>query len=463
MADTYRWATAPISGIADQQAPLTIGSVAGHTQHQIQCPQCEDANGVLCPGLMSRPTRLDPADVLGFSRLAVEATSGMAGVVEAMHAAIAGNILPGTPSPALIALTSAAVYGTVRAFTGVAGGGIDAMLSHFDSTRGRRPSTPEREALLAGLNGILGDHLAAAQNPLAIPMCLRRRGRPLQLQRERLAAAIPQASGKLLVLVHGLCMNDLQWTRRRHNHGAALAAELGWTPVYLHYNSGLHVSTNGRAFAALLEDLVAQWPAPVKELAIIGHSCGGLLARSAHYYGHAARYRWPKYLRWLVFLGTPHQGSPLERCVNWVHTILGSTPYSSPLARIAAVRSAGITDLRYGNLVDEDWQGTDRFHDDGDHRHPFPLPKRVRCSALAATKAKTGEHVGDGLVSVDSALGRHANRGNAPLFAESRQWVGHGLSHWDLLSHPTVYRRIRDQLASLGTFDCGQTSDPEPL
>jgi hypothetical protein len=399
---------------------------------------------------MSRPTRLDPADVLGFSRLAMEAASGMAGVVEEMHAAIAGNILPGTPAQALIARRTAAVYSAVRAFTGVAGGGIDAMLSRLESTGGGKSSTPEREALLAGLNGIVGDYLAATQNPLAIPMRVRRRGRPLQLQRERLAAAIPQASDKLLVLVHGLCMNDLQWTRRRHNHGAALAADLGWTSVYLHYNSGLHVSTNGRAFAALLEALVAQWPAPVSELAIIGHSCGGLVARSAHYYGGEARYRWPKYLRWLVFLGTPHQGSALERCTNWVHTVLGSTPYSSPLARIATIRSAGITDLRYGNLLDEDWQGTNRFHNDGDRRHPFPLPKRVCCSALAATKAKTGEHVGDGLVSVDSALGRHANRGNAPLFAESRQWVGHGLSHWDLLSHPTVYRRIRDQLASSG-------------
>jgi pimeloyl-ACP methyl ester carboxylesterase len=79
-------------------------------------------------------------------------------------------------------------------------------------------------------------------------------------------------------MVHSLCMNDLQWTRQCHNHGDALAADLGWTPVYLHYNSGLHVSTNGHAFAALLEALVDQWPMPVSELAIMGHSVGGLVA-----------------------------------------------------------------------------------------------------------------------------------------------------------------------------------------
>ena len=119
---------------------------------------------------MSSPTRLHPADVLGFSRLALNATSGMVGLVEAMHRTIAGNILPGTPARALIAGTTAAAYGTVRAITGLVGGGIDAILSPLSSTPGEIHSTPEREAMLAAVNGIVGDHLAATQNPLAIPM-----------------------------------------------------------------------------------------------------------------------------------------------------------------------------------------------------------------------------------------------------------------------------------------------------
>jgi hypothetical protein len=71
---------------------------------------------------MSNPTRLNPADLLGFGRLAVEGTSGMVDVVESMHRAIAGNILPGTPLSALIARMTANVYQAVRAFTGLAGG-----------------------------------------------------------------------------------------------------------------------------------------------------------------------------------------------------------------------------------------------------------------------------------------------------------------------------------------------------
>ena len=401
---------------------------------------------------MSSPTRLHPADVLGFSRLALNAISGMVGLVEAMHRTIAGNLPPETPARALIAGTTAAAYGTVRAITGLVDDGIDDVLAPLASTVGEIQSTPEREAMLAAVNGIVGDHLAATQNPLAITMRLRRHGRPLPLERRHLAAAIPQSGSKLLVLVHGLCMNDLQWTRQGHNHGTALAADQGWTPVYLHYNTGLHVSTNGRAFAALLEDLLGQWPAPVHELAIMGHSIGGLVVRSAHYYGTAAGHRWPKYLRRLVFLGTPHHGSALERAGNWVNVLLGLTPDTSPLARIASIRSAGITDLRYGNLLDEDWQGTDRFHHAGDRRRPLPLPKRVRCFAIAANKGrnpgKPGQQFGDGLVSVDSALGRHADPSQALLFSKSRQWVGHGMSHWDLLSHPAVYQHIRTWLAS---------------
>ncbi len=146
---------------------------------------------------MSNPTRLHPADLLGLGRLAVEGTSGMVDVVESMHRAIAGNILPGTPSHALIARTTANVYEAVRAFTGLAGGVSEAVLLQHASTAGNKPSTSEREALLSALNGILGDHLAARQNPLAILMRLRRHGRPLQLAREHLTLAIPKPGSKL--------------------------------------------------------------------------------------------------------------------------------------------------------------------------------------------------------------------------------------------------------------------------
>ena len=76
--------------------------------------------------------------------------------------------------------------------------------------------------MLAALNGVLGEHLAATDNPLAIAMRLRRDGVALALAKEDLRAAIPAASGRIVVLVHGLAMNDLQWNRQGQDIGAAL-------------------------------------------------------------------------------------------------------------------------------------------------------------------------------------------------------------------------------------------------
>ena len=209
-------------------------------------------------------------------------------------------------------------------------------------------------------------------------MRLRRDGVPLELRRDRLAAAIPGAGRKVLLLVHGSCMNDLLWNRRGHDHGAALARDLGYTAVYLHYDSGLHVSTNGRELASLLERLVAAWPVRVAELSIVAHSMGGLVSRSACHQAGEAGLRWPRRLRKMVFLGTPHHGAPAERLGNWVNVVLGAAPFTGPLARLPRIRSAGVTDLRHGNLLDEDWQGRDRFGRGPDRRRPVPLPTGVQ-------------------------------------------------------------------------------------
>lgn len=401
---------------------------------------------------MRKTVHVKSEDVLGTSRLAVDATSGIVDIVAAVHSAVLKNALPSTPARLGLAASTASIYAAIRTITGAVGDQLDAALSSYSSPIADKKSTPEREAVLAALNGLVGDHLAATGNPLAIPMRMRRSGRVIEVKRTQLATAIPDAGKKVLLFVHGLCMNDLQWGRNGRNPGIALARELGWTPLHLHYNTGLHVSTNGRALAGLLEKLASEWPVRLRELSIIGHSCGGLLARSAHYYGTLAGHRWPKLLRHLVFLGTPHHGSALERAGNYINLLLGSTPYSSPIERIARVRSAGITDMRYGNLVDRDWEGTDRFQDAGDRRQLVPLPENVRCFAIAANKGigsnRFAQDAGDELVSVDSALGRHSVPARTLSFAPAHQCVIHGMTHWDLLRRAAVYRKLREWLAS---------------
>jgi len=398
---------------------------------------------------MTRKAHVHLSDLVGLNRLATNVTAELTDLAEALHNNIAGSPgIRGTPTQERTSTIAGLVYANVREVTRLVGGTTDAVLAQLGPILDES-SSQEREAVLAALNGIMGDYLAATGNPLAISMRLRRNGQPLTLERKALSAAFPPPRDKLLVLVHGLCMNDLQWTRKGSDFGVALARDLGYTPVHLHYNSGLHTSINGRAFAALMEALLQQWPEPLKEFGILAHSMGGLVSRSAYYYGKAAGQAWPQYLRNVVFLGTPHHGALLERGGNWVNVCLGLSPYTAPFARLGKLRSAGITDLRYGNLLDEDWQGLDRFEHAGDLRHPVPLPEGVRCYAIAANVGKkAGDLFGDGMVPVDSALGRHEDPGLTLAFTPSRQWVGYGMNHWDLLSQPTVYQHIRRWMAS---------------
>lgn len=313
--------------------------------------------------------------------------------------------------------------------------------------------------MLAILNGVMGDRLVATRNPLATPMSLRYRGEALDWRARKL---LPQVTGKVVVLIHGLCMNDLQWRvvkpavdgqpAQVGDLGETLATELGYTPVYVRYNTGLHTSQNGRELAGLLEQLVEHWPVPVEALTLVGYSMGGLVARSACHYGRAGALRWPGRLGDLVFLATPHHGSPLERAGNLLDVLLGANPYSAPYGKLIQLRSAGITDLRYGHVVDEDWHGHDRFRRKPDGRQVVPLPDGVRCFALAATTAAkrsalADRLVGDGLVPLHSALGQHDDARHTLGFSRASQCVMYKMNHMAVVAHPAVIQQVRDWLA----------------
>jgi hypothetical protein len=261
-----------------------------------------------------RPLPLQAVDLQGLARLATDATIGVVDLVENLHHTIVrvrGPLGAATrgPAPGMPGL----VYRAVRGGARLAGRGADALLGLATGQLPGNDSPPARDAALAVLNGIWGNHLEAGGNPLAIPMRLRQQAQAIDLDRDALAQRFPAAGSRLLVMVHGLCMNDLQWLRDGHDHGQALARDHGLTSLYLHYNTGRHVSSNGRDLAALLERLVARWPVPVTELVLIGHSMGGLVMRSACHLAQQQAMAWPGALRAMVFLGTPHHGAPLER------------------------------------------------------------------------------------------------------------------------------------------------------
>lgn len=413
---------------------------------------------------MSKPAARNPlqhlriSDLRGVAQLATQATVGVARIAEGVHQSVWGSMgVPGGQVDGTTRGLTGLVYQSVHGLAQLVGSSLQGALQRLEPALEAVLQTPgesaQREAVLAALNGVMGDRLLASHNPLATPMTLRYQGQALDWESK---LVLPAASGKVLLLIHGLCMNDLQWQTEHDgqtvSHAGALASELGYSPVYLRYNSGLHISQNGRELSRLLEQLVAHWPTHITELTLLVHSMGGLLARSACHYAEEERLRWPRHLKNIVFLGTPHHGAPLERAGNWIDVILGSTPYSRPFARLGQLRSAGITDLRYGHVLDGDWQGYDRFRRQPDKRHHLPLPAGVACYTIAATTAAkrsllADRLTGDGLVPLRSALGLHDDPQRSLHFVKSAQRIAYRTNHMALLGSPALTQQLLAWLA----------------
>ena len=404
---------------------------------------------------------LHASDLRAIALLATDATRAVNTMAEGVHQSVWRTLgAPGGATPETTRGLTSLIYKSIHGVTQLVGQGVATALSRLEPLlqrlQGQPEESPERVALIAALNGVMGDRLQSSANPLALPMTLRYQEQSALISKVleanlALEKQIPNASPKLLLVLHGLCMNDLQWATRQQgqivNHAATLARTLGYTPVYLRYNSGLHTSQNGRALAAQMEALVTRWPTALTEITVLAHSMGGLVIRSALQQAVAMGLAWPQHLKNIVFLGTPHHGAPLERAGNWVDVILGSTPYSRPFAKLGQLRSAGVTDLRYGHVLDADWQGHDRFRRKPDSRTPVPLPEGVTCFTVAATLAAKRSHLadrllGDGLVPLHSALGQHDEPQRCLRFAPARQYIAYRTGHLQLLSSLAVQQQL---------------------
>ena len=386
---------------------------------------------------MATPTRKNMDDLRGAARLAVDATIGITDLVEKMHHTIQLGHMPLGASRADVTRgLTGLIYRSIRGTTRIVGRGLDMGLAPVAAMLPEGESTAARDAWVSAINGVYGDHLVRTGNPLAIEMSFRHDGARVDPQRpaDTLAGATGRAARHRARAMPQRAALDPDGDNRIE----AVAVEHGYTPVYLRYNSGRSIATNGREFAAQMETLVCNWPHPVPEVAIVGHSMGGLVARSAVHHGRAARHEWPRSLRRLVFLGTPHHGAPLERGGHRLDYVMELSPYVAPFARLGKSRSAGITDLRYGAITE-------------DEQEFVPLPQDVECYALAATLGKRRSRVaerlvGDGLVPLDSALGRHRDAARTLALPEDRQWVGYEMGHLELLGRPEVYAQLRKWL-----------------
>ncbi len=409
---------------------------------------------------MTTSAHIKATDPLAYGRLGLSGFNLVVDLVESMHATIARRVSPFSRirDDRKTAGITRLVYQSIRALPNTMTYGIDAALPALARIADWQSSSAQRDAVVATINGVVGDHLEQTGNPLATPMQFRSRGKALVADQSSITKAIPQANGKVLLLIHGLCMNDLQWNRKGHNHGAELGRDLDLTELHLHYNTGRHISINGAELADCIEELLQQWPVPVTELHIVAHSMGGLVSRSALHYAMSADLQWPARLRKLVFLGTPHHGSPLERSGNLLDSALALSPFTAPFTALGGIRSAGITDLRYGYLQHSDWNDgagkrkKGRFARSGDNRQPMPLPPGIEYYALAASQSAGGNKladaiVGDGLVPVGSALGEHRNPALWLNIPEDHKAIVYRKGHFDLLG-AAVYKQVHRWLSA---------------
>jgi pimeloyl-ACP methyl ester carboxylesterase len=400
-----------------------------------------------------------PEEIAALGDLASEAAAGATRQIHEFHTGIAGRVwrrvgpasIPVKLAHDRIARSAYAAAGELTRAVVRAGAQAASAAQSPDSPSIER--TPAGRAVVSALNGAFGDTLERNGNPLALTMTFRRRSRDLEIDSEALAAAYPNAKPRLAVFVHGLCETDDAWkigAARHVPYGHRMEIELGYSPLYLRYNTGRHISENGREFAGALERLIAAWPVRVDEVVLIGHSMGGLVARSACHYG--ADSNCVAKVRHMFTLGTPHRGAPLEQVTNAATAALARLPETRPLAKALNIRSSGIKDLRYGYLVDECWvdQDCDAYLRDTSREIPF-LPTARHyfiCATLSReADAPVGRIIGDLLVLQPSAWA-HPGRGQRTRFPIEHYYHLGKANHFDLLNHPAIFEQMRRCLQS---------------
>ena len=425
--------------------------------------------------------------------------------VGAMHRVIAGGVFRmlrpvlGSSVDTARMVHDAVSEGTYNSITAALDAGRSAA-DHVPWSEGRAPSHTPRGAVLLGiLNGLIGDELDTVHSPLTADMSIRVDGWPVSLDAESLRDGFPDAGGHVVVFLHGLMESEFAWSLRpkrtgparsapgarrtgparsapgarrigparsapgagRPTYGERLTDDIGATEVQVRYNTGRHISENGRALADLLDALVLLWPTPVTRLTLIGHSMGGLVVRSAC---HAADQRgdyWTGLVSETVCLGTPHLGAPLARGVHLATNALNRTPVTRPIGSLLRRRSAGVRDLFHGSLTDDDWTG----HDPDAWSQPpgadVPLLAGARHLFVTATITRDPDHpvgrlLGDGLVLAPSGRGQHTRQRRGLKFQEGFH-IGNA-HHFTLLNNDAIYDWLLGHLTPRKELPPGRSS-----
>lgn len=326
------------------------------------------------------------------------ATDHITRPVEGMHRVISGRwfdaIGPVTAPVRFVHDTIAGtVYSSVRVAGTIVGMGLDL---------GVRLEEEAADGLRAFVGGLWGDTADAPS--LAIPMEVR--------------GLTGEPTGHLVVLVHGLTETERIFGG---DDGllAAIAADPALTAVPIRYHTGLPVADNGARLAALLADVTATWPVPVRSIALVGRSMGGLVARAACVAGSDDGHDWVEAVSDVVTIATPHRGSWVAQFAHAAARALSIASETRPLAAFVDGRSPGIKDLQHG------------FEGD--------LPEGIAHHFVAGVVTAHPDHpfgtlVGDALVGRRSALGGELG----PTTTVTVAATSHGRIH----RHPGVVEAV---------------------
>ncbi|MFZ5571796.1 MAG: esterase/lipase family protein [Thermodesulfobacteriota bacterium] len=369
--------------------------------------------------------------------------------------------------------TAEGVYGTIRTVNRGVRQALNAafqvLASESVARQMRRtldPGTPVRSDAAgtwswladhgeSALNAFYGDYLHNRNNALDLGMTLRHQGNILPVEPKALRRALPEAGPRICVFVHGLGCTEWSWSLSAQrfygdaavNFGVLLERDLGITPLYVRYNTGRHISENGRLLSSLLTRILEAYPAELTEIILIGHSMGGLVARSAACHGAAGQEPWMSRLSRIFSLGSPNLGAPLEKAANVVSNLLQvfDTAGTQVPGELLDTRSSGIKDLRFGYTIDEEWADRDPDRLLENQRCEAPFVDGVAYYFLGATVTRDADHpmgrlLGDLVVRPESAAGT-AFVGRRFPFAMNM--VFGGMNHFHLANHPDVYAAIR--------------------
>jgi pimeloyl-ACP methyl ester carboxylesterase len=399
------------------------------------------------PALERSPDELRALSRLGFGELA-DAVGGIGAVHRAISDRVFRHVGPGARAAQVgHDAISAGVYAGLRGAVRLAGAGVACVAPATELS-----GTPRGSLVVGVLNGLRGDFFERDGSPLHQPMAVRVDGRPVPPERAALAAAFRAARPRLVVFLHGLMETERSWRLGGGEpYGARLERDLGVTAIDVRYNSGRHISENGRSLAELLEAVVVAWPVEVADVALVGHSMGGLVARSACHCAAGEEMAWVRRVRDVVSLGSPHMGAPLARAVHYAGAALHAVPETRPFGNFLRRASAGVRDLRQGSLVDEDWMDRDPHALRAAACAEVPLLAGATHRFVAATLTRSARHpvgrlLGDTLVLEASASGRSRTR-RIPFRDEDGMHLG-GTHHLALLNHPAVYERMRTWLST---------------